>query len=109
LISIRFEFDSGGLPRYCRIAGHAGAAFRGSDVVCAAISVLARTLVRSFSDRQGVEIAASAPERGVFEFSAAYDVPEQDFLAGAASFALEGFKSIAEEYPEFISLEFIQV
>jgi uncharacterized protein YsxB (DUF464 family) len=104
LISIEVELDSAGIVRSCRIEGHAGAAARGFDIVCAAVSVLARTFARALAGRRGVTAASSAPERGVFELAASYDEAGRDFLAGAGVFALEGFKSLAEEYPAFVSL-----
>jgi hypothetical protein len=43
-------------------------------------------------------------ERGIFELSVRYDEAGRDFLAAVGAFALEGFKSLAEEYPDFLSL-----
>jgi uncharacterized protein YsxB (DUF464 family) len=100
VISIEISVDSGGLVRSCHAAGHAGAGPAGGDIVCAAVSVLVRTFVRVISPHPGITAQFSAPMRGEFEFSADYTEEGESFLYCAGLFLLEGFKSLAEEYPK---------
>jgi uncharacterized protein YsxB (DUF464 family) len=107
VIEIRAALDGGGLLRSCAISGHAGAGKRGTDIVCAAVSVLARTALQTLSAREGIELRGEAPERGIFRLEAEVS-PEnreaRDFLAGAGAFLLEGLSSVARDYPDFCTM-----
>lgn len=101
---MEIALDAAGIVRSCRASGHAGAGPAGGDVVCAAVSVLARTFVRVASLQAGVTVRSSALRRGEFALSVDYAEEGRVFLHGAGCFLLEGFKSLAEEYPEFCVL-----
>ena len=85
--------------RACKASGHAGAGKAGADIVCAAISVLMRTALRTLSNREGVSIRGGAPEPGLLWLEADYTAEGKDFLSAAGVFLLEGLKSVAEEFP----------
>ncbi|MDR3301200.1 MAG: ribosomal-processing cysteine protease Prp [Spirochaetaceae bacterium] len=104
---IKICVDACGLVRSCRVVGHAGAGAPGGDIVCAAVSVLVRTFVRVVSQQAGITAQFSAPTRGEFEFSADYTGEGEIFLRCAGQFLLEGFKSLAEEYPQCCVLKII--
>jgi uncharacterized protein YsxB (DUF464 family) len=108
MIQIEAELDSSGVLVAYRAAGHAGAGPRGQDIVCAAVSVLSRSLVRALQDKEGVNIQADAPERGVFSVAINYSDHARQFLRGTGTFLLEGLNSIAEEYPEFCNLTIVK-
>ena len=92
--------DAAGLLSSCRVTGHAGAGKRGSDIVCAAVSVLTRTLVRALSGRQDVTLRGNIPQQGDFWAEAEYSPEGRDFLAGAGGFFIEGVLSVSAEFPE---------
>jgi uncharacterized protein YsxB (DUF464 family) len=96
--------DEAGLLKSCRVSGHAGAGKRGRDLVCAAVSVLARTALKTLSGREGVMVRGGAPERGLFWIETDFSGGGGDFLAGAGAFLLEGLASVAEEYPDFCEM-----
>ena len=93
--------DRAGLLRSCRVKGHAGAAKEGADIVCAAVSVLTRTIIRVLSDKKGVSIRGSIPEKGNFFVEAEYTPEGREFLAGAGTFLMEGLVSVSGEYPDY--------
>jgi uncharacterized protein YsxB (DUF464 family) len=95
----------GGLLRSCRVSGHAGAGPRGGDIVCAAVSVLARTAMRALSGREGITVRGEAPERGVFRLEAECTAAGREFLEVAGIFLTEGLVSVAEEYPDFCQVK----
>jgi len=99
--------DEAGLFKSCRVSGHAGAAKRGSDIVCAAVSVLARTLIRALSEREGITIRGSIPEQGNFWVEAEYTPQGRDFLAGAGTFFIEGVLSVSAEFPDYCRVTFL--
>ena len=93
--------DDAGLLRSCLIQGHAGAGPRGGDIVCAAVSVLARTALRVLSRREGITVRGEAPERGVIRMEIDYAGNGREFLSAAGSFLLEGLESVVGEYPDY--------
>jgi uncharacterized protein YsxB (DUF464 family) len=99
LIDIEAVLDENGILRSCRASGHAGAGKTGSDIVCAAVSVLMRTAVRALSGRKGITVRYEAPEPGLLFLEADY-TSGRDFLFAAGVFLIEGLASVAEEYPE---------
>ena len=100
MIDIEAVLDENGLLRSCKASGHAGAGKTGSDIVCAAVSVLMRTAACSLSDREGITIRYEAPEPGLFFLEADYTAEGKDFLFAAGAFLIEGIALVAEEYPD---------
>ena len=99
-----------GLLRSCVIRGHAGAGPKGADIVCAAVSVLARTALKTLSDRLEA-VNAEFPERGEFflEIPGAIE-SDKEFISGVGTFLTEGLLSVSREYPDFckVSIEELQ-
>jgi uncharacterized protein YsxB (DUF464 family) len=100
LIEIEAVLDENEILRSCKVSGHAGAGKTGSDIVCAAVSVLMRTAACTLSDREGVIVRYEAPEPGLFFLEAEYMAEGKDFLFASGVFLLEGLASVAEEYPD---------
>ncbi|MDR0644628.1 MAG: ribosomal-processing cysteine protease Prp [Treponema sp.] len=96
-ISIHFE---DGLLRSCFIEGHAKAGPRGKDIICAAVSVLARTAWQVLSARKGVTVLGKAVKRGEFSFEVTACKGEEPFLAGVGAFLTEGLESVVRDYPK---------
>ena len=92
--------DEAGLLRSCRVQGHAGAGKKGGDIVCAAVSVLTRTIVRVLSVRKDITIRGSIPGEGNFYMEAEYAPESREFLAGAGVFLIEGLLSVSAEFPD---------
>jgi uncharacterized protein YsxB (DUF464 family) len=109
MIRIEAAVDEAGLLRSCRIHGHAGAGPRGGDIVCAAVSVLARTALRVLSRQEGITVRGEAPERGVVRMEIDYAENGKDFLAAAGAFLVEGLESIAGEYPDYCVMRITRV
>ena len=94
-----------GLLKSLRISGHAGAGPKGMDIVCAAVSVLARTAYTSLSKQEGVTVKGQAPERGEFWMEADYSGSQNmEFISGAVTFLKEGLVSVSAEYPDFCNV-----
>ena len=92
--------DEAGLLRSCRVSGHAGAGKRGSDIVCAAVSVLTRTIIRILSGRKGITLRGDITEQGKFHMEADYTAEGREFLAAAGAFLVEGLLSVSAEFPD---------
>ena len=101
MITVDMVVDKAGLLKSCRVSGHAGAGKRGSDIVCAAVSVLSRTLIRALAGRQGITIRGSIPEQGNFSVQVEHTQEGRDFLAGVGAFFTEGVLSVSAEFPDY--------
>ena len=101
MIQADVVLDEAGLLRSCRVSGHSGAGPRGGEVVCAAVSVLTRTIVRVLSGREDISIRGSIPERGDFRLELEYSPGGREFLAAAGAFLVEGLLSVSAEYPDY--------
>ena len=99
MIYVDMILDEAGLLKSCQVSGHAGTGKRGSDIVCAAISVLTRTTVRVLSEREGVIIRGNIPEPGNFYLEAEYTQEGRDFLSAVGTFLIEGVASVSAEFP----------
>ena len=100
MIRVDMVLDEAGLLKSCRLQGHAGAGKRGSDIVCAAVSVLTRTLIRVLTGREGITIRGNIPEQGNFWMEAEYTPKGREFLAAAGAFLTEGLLSVSAEFPD---------
>jgi uncharacterized protein YsxB (DUF464 family) len=100
VIEVDMVLDEAGLLKSCRVRGHAGAGELGKDIVCAAVSVLTRTIIRVLSGRKGIFIRGNVPEEGNFLFEAEYEAEGREFLEAAGGFLIEGLLSVAEEFPD---------
>ena len=100
MIEIDAVLDETGVLRACKAAGHAGAGKSGTDIVCAAVSVLMRSAYRTLSDKRGITIRGDAPGPGLLWLEADYSAEGRDFLFAAGVFLIEGLKSVTEEFPE---------
>ena len=104
MIVVAVVLDDAGLLKSCEVAGHAGAGPKGSDVVCAAVSILARTALRTLTAAAGVKVRGGAPGRGAFGMEVDCDPSAAVLLSATTAFLLEGFRSVAEDYPDHCTL-----
>ena len=104
MININVTVDETGLLKSCKVTGHAGAGQRGSDIVCAAVSVLTRTALKVLSGQEGVFVRGSAPERGCFEMETGYTGSGRTYLDAAGTFLLDGLDWVSREYPDNCNL-----
>jgi uncharacterized protein YsxB (DUF464 family) len=105
-ISIRLE---DGLLHSCFIRGHAKAGPKGQDIVCAAVSILAKTAWQTLSVRKGVTVLGKAAKRGEFSLEVIAYERQELFLAGISAFLMEGLESVVREYPENCKMTIINV
>ena len=100
MIEIEAVVEKDGTLRSCRASGHAKAGKNGSDIVCAAVSVLMRTAIDTLSGRKGIKVSGGAPERGQMWLETGYDPEGKDFLYAAGVFLINGLSSVTQDYPK---------
>jgi uncharacterized protein YsxB (DUF464 family) len=100
MITINAVVDQEGVLRSCAITGHGGAGPKGSDIVCASVSILARTAGIVLTNKTGIRVWENVPKRGVLGMEIEYTEAGKGFLSAAGTFLLEGLQSIAQDYPD---------
>jgi len=100
VIEIDVILDNNGVLRSCKACGHAGAGKAGTDIVCAAVSVLLRTALSTLSGREGVIIQGGAPQKGQLWLEAEYKANGKDFLFAIGEYLVNGLSSVAKEFPD---------
>ena len=85
-------------------SGHAGKGTRGTDIVCAAVTVLLRTTISVLS-ASGLVLEAGTAGRGSLAFRVtAFAEGDVSLLVYAADFLVEGVGSLARESPEAVEM-----
>jgi uncharacterized protein YsxB (DUF464 family) len=84
--------------------GHSSRASPGYDIVCAAFSVLARTVYGALEALPGIEIRGEAPEPGDLSFEVVRPALSPERAAGIADCLVRGLGDLAREYPDSVRL-----
>jgi uncharacterized protein len=91
------------------VSGHAEFSKKGSDIVCAAVSALVQSVSRAAAAREIVQ--KQSRENGqmmlVFDWEPMNDV-SQRFLLSAFDVMIHGLYGIAEGYPEYLKIIFVE-
>ena len=110
MINIVLKSGKNGELCSCRVAGHAGCAGKGEDVVCAAVSILVRVAVLQLQEwaleNEKLKVSLDYREEGVVDFSVLqHDRDLNSALIHLFSFLRLGFESISCEYGNSLKLE----
>jgi uncharacterized protein YsxB (DUF464 family) len=109
VISAVVTLDSSSLLRALSVTGHADAGAQGHDIVCAAVSVLARTAASVLSTKPYATATVSAPARGEFYLAIDCKREGEPYLSAVQDFLLEGLCSVAAEYPACLKVVYERV
>ncbi len=103
MISVHIVTEEGCLV-LAEAEGHAGTGRYGSDLVCAAVSVLFRT-TGVVLEKKVPSVSMETSGRGSFRIQAGeFSSDEKDCLLYAAEFLGCGISSLAAEFPEAVML-----
>ncbi|HOX32395.1 MAG TPA: ribosomal-processing cysteine protease Prp [Spirochaetales bacterium] len=104
MIAAKVVLDAEGRLVRFEASGHGGAP-AGSDIVCAAFTVLARTAYEALAALPGAEVEGAAPGPGLLRFSVRRIEPGQAAKAeGIADFLLTGISGLEREFPGRVGL-----
>jgi uncharacterized protein len=105
VIAAKVVLDAEGRIVRFEASGHSGDSPAGSDIVCAAFTVLARTAYETLAALPGIEIEGEAPEPGALRFAVKRtDTAQAEKAAGIADFLLTGISGLEREYPGRVGL-----
>ena len=91
-----------------RLSGHSGYAEEGSDIVCAAASVLFTACVNALETVTGIEpLVTMKPRQPLSAVQLPAGFPREKRGAANAVFqtAYEGLKATAEQYPDYLQIK----
>ena len=105
-VSVRVSYWPDGVIKSVWASGHAGAVPAGSNVACAAVTVLVRTAYETFAGYEGVDVKGRALQPGQLGFELGrYPPAFVDKLKGVGDFLLVGLSSVEREYPGLIEMK----
>lgn len=103
-MSILIALSPDGLLRRFEAEGHAGAKAAGSNIACAAVSMLLRTAGRLCAER-GLAREGGAGYPGEMHLVVSPEPgPGSGWLRGVTDFVLRGVKDLKDEFPNEIVL-----
>ena len=108
MTTIHLALGKDGRLRSCEAKGHSGYADKGSDIVCAAISFLMRTVMQVLSETEGVQLESDTSLRGTVFFRIRqnrFDEKTNAELVFAGNLLKKGFSSLSKDYPENVLYE----
>ena len=104
MISAALLRDAAGFTG-CRISGHSGYGEEGSDIVCAAVSILGCTCVNALESVCGIVPVILGNEEGLLSFDLPGRTEEENAKAQILMGALrQGLSDLAESYPKHVKL-----
>ena len=104
---VTFSYGKDGVIKECKANGHAGFSKKGSDIVCAAVTILFRTAIQVISQIEGVGCKADISSRGNLAFRVDLNNRKQAAvirLCCAMDFLRVGIESLTREYPENVQM-----
>ena len=107
MTSITLSYGKNGVIKKCQANGHADFSKKGTDIVCAAITILVRTAMQVLSHNEDVFLIADASSRGALSFSveAKTESPETEAqLKCIGDFLRTGILALTKEFPENVIL-----
>jgi len=105
MIKISLVCKKDGQLRSCTASGHAGYAAKGSDIVCAGVTSLLRTVLSLLESDAGVSLTSDSSEPGSLAFQVQNcDRASEALLIHCGDFLRCGVKLVADEYPDYVSL-----
>jgi uncharacterized protein YsxB (DUF464 family) len=101
--------DRSSFLRSLSVTGHGEYEMAGYDIVCAAVSVLARTAGTVLSRTPYITANICTPTRGALYLDLEYKREGEPYLSAVQNFLLEGLQSVAAEYPSCLNVVYEQV
>lgn len=90
------------------VIGHANAAEKGKDIVCAAVSTIVLTFTNWISkkaeERKNVWSYKSDIQEGLADVYCSAET-DKEMLFNAFEMAVDGLECIAKQYPEYVTIE----
>lgn len=104
---ITLSYGKNGVIKKCQANGHADFSKKGTDIVCAAITILVRTAMQVLSHNEDVFLIADASSRGSLSFSVEVKTenPETEAqLKCIGDFLRTGILALTKEFPKNVIL-----
>ena len=87
-----------------RSSGHSGYAQAGTDIVCAAVSILMTTCANALETVAGFEPAVTVDEeRALLDLQVSH--PENSIVQTVIQTVLQGLRDISQTYPKYVQIK----
>lgn len=102
--------NKSGMFKSVKALGHASYSSKGSDIVCAAITILLRTAIDVLEKTDGISLSVDSSSRGNLAFlvedakEKTLDEITKSRLICVGDFLRQGLSSLAQEFPENVQL-----
>ena len=109
MTTVKYSVDKPQRALRLTIRGHAGAGVAGKDIVCAAVTILARTLASVVTDMHEVHLLARPPTVDLDSGTAVIACRVKDSLGYAEAVVrydtvYKGLCLLAEAFPEYVKI-----
>lgn len=103
MVEVKVKRAGDGSPLYVEVRGHSRFASHGSDIVCAAVSILTQTIVFALEDLLKLSSPAQV-EEGYMQFSMppGLEKGQREKCSLLVETMLLGLKETARSYPGFV-------
>ncbi len=106
MIRAQLVLDDDGMLIRMAVTGHAHSSSGGNDLVCAVVSSLVRTTVRTLETHESLTVRYNAPEPGNVDLDIeAVPQSEKIWLKGVSDMVRIGFQDIRSDAPAHIELD----
>lgn len=104
-LAVHLRLDDQGILSYLNAEGHAGNEIAGSNIPCAAVSVLLRTAWEVSASMDSVKLAGKAEKPGFLTIEIVeYPDSRRDMLKGITEFLLVGLRGVKKDYPDRLEI-----
>ena len=104
MINLKIEIDKNRILKKLNATGHSGFSVNGSDIVCAAVSVLLYTASLSLTKVQDAKIRNKDDGESLFIDVLGYETEGIEKLKGITLFLLNGLNLLKTKYETYIDL-----
>jgi uncharacterized protein len=105
MIEVKLYRTREGQIRGFRIAGHAGMAEKGQDIVCAAVSVLTQSAVLGLNRHVGIEPTVNRQDGYLTCQLAEREIIQMESVQAIFETMAIGLREIAEQFPNYVRIE----
>ncbi len=105
MIAVSVGLSPDNLVRDLHCTGHAGFAIKGSDIVCAAFTLMLRTFVRTCESSPEARFRVLVDSEGEFKLQLD-EAPRNDSFKGVCWFFLRGLDDLSRDFPRQITISY---
>lgn len=105
MIKVNLNLDKNNLLQEIKASGHAGLSKKGTDILCAAVSIILRTTAKLIYANPGINCAGGKGSPGELELKInSYKPGEKEWMKGITDFCVIALFELRHAYPGKIQI-----